>query len=485
MTELVPRPVSRQEWRTSPPPVLGSWTPHLSVTAVLPAKDCQGELDLTLAALAEQSYPDDLFDVIVVDDNSATPLLLPDACPSRTAILRLGPAGGHGSGRARHAGAQAASGDVVLFLDADMVATREHVEAHARWHHVIADAVVVGRKYFVDFDGITAGDITTAVRHDGFDALLQGRARERHRWLEEFIKASHQLTDWADDTFIAVVGASVSTRRDLYRECGGFSSLGLRGIVDTEFGYRIFTAGGVVVAELESDAFHQGARAFVRRGAVIKRDRLGLAANHLPVPLFRPANTGRRWAVPTVRVIVEATAERDEEILITVDHVLASSFTDLAVVIASTASAPPSGWLVDYFGSDHRVSFADGPVPSGFPSPFTAVIPAGAVMAPASLAQLIQTSSRQQVGVVRATIPGMVGSGFELWATRALHRSRRHQGGERLEQVARRLFGEWWVSGEDVGLRAGVVAVTPQGMIINADDGGLPQAEALARTTSS
>jgi len=469
MAELVPRPVSRQEWRNTPPPVLGSWPPHLSVTAVLPAKDCQTELDLTVAALAEQSYPDDLFDVIVVDDNSSTPLVLPDARPPRATIVRLGTAEGHGSGRARHAGAEVATGDVVLFLDADMVCTRQHVEAHARWHHVIADAVVVGRKYFVDFDGITSDEITTAVRNDRFDVLLQGRPRERHRWLEEFVRASHQLTDWADDTFIAVVGASVSTPRALYQECGGFSSMGLRGIVDTEFGYRIFTAGGVVVADLESDAFHQGPRNFARRGEEIKRDRLGLAANYLPLPLFRPANTGRMWAVPTVRIIVEATPERDEEILITVDHLLASTFTDLAVVIASTAGESPTRWLVDYFEHDHRVSFADGPVPTGFPSPFTAVVPAGAVMAPTTLAQIIQTSSRQQVGVVRATVPGMSGPGFELWATRALHRSRRHQGGDSLEHVARRLFGEWWLSGDDIGLRAGTIAVTRQGMIVNAD----------------
>ena len=99
--QLIPSPVRRQEWRTTPPPPLGSWTPHLSLSVVLPAKDCQGELNLTLAALAEQSYPADLFDVIVVDDGSEVPLVLPDARPPRTAIFRPKPADGHGSGRAR------------------------------------------------------------------------------------------------------------------------------------------------------------------------------------------------------------------------------------------------------------------------------------------------------------------------------------------------------------------------------------------------
>lgn len=467
---LIPSPVRRQEWRSNPPPALGTWTPHLSLTAVLPAKDCQGELNLTLAALAEQSYPAHLFDVIVVDDDSEVPLTLPDTRPSRTAILRLEPADGHGSGRARHAGALASNGEVLLFLDADMVTTRQHVEAHARWHHVIADAVVVGRKYFVDFDGVNPDEISSAVRHDQLDVLLYGRPRQRHSWLEGFIEDSRQLTDWAADTFIAVVGANLSTPRALYQESGGFSSMGIRGIVDTEFGYRIFTAGGVVLAEMESITFHQGARHFAMRGDEIKRERLGLAANYLPVPIFRPANTGRSWAVPSVRVIVEASPEQDEHVLLTVDSVLGSSFTDLAVVVASHAGAQPQRWLIDYFAHDHRVSFTDNPVTSGFPSPFTAVVPAGTALAHTTLAQLMQVSSDREVGLVRATLPdGVSGSSVELWATRALHRARRHQLGETLEQAAQRLFGEFWLRGEDVGLRPVVLTVTRQGMIVNSE----------------
>lgn len=245
--------------------------------------------------------------------------------------------------------------------------------------------------------------------------------------------------------------------------------MGIRGIVDTEFGYRIFTAGGVVVAEMESITFHQGARHFAVRGDEIKRERLGLAANYLPVPLFRPVNTGRTWAVPSVTVIVEAGHGQDEYLLLTVDSVLASSFTDLAVVVASNAGAQPQRWLIDYFAHDHRVSFTDNPVKSGFPSPFTAVIPAGAALSPTTLAQLIQVSSDREVGLVRATLPGVSGSSVELWATRALHRSRRHQRHETLEQVAQRLFGEFWLSGEDVGLRPVVLTVTGQGMIVNSD----------------
>jgi hypothetical protein len=46
------------------PPAEG-WQPSLSVSVVKPAYGAQGKLDLTLAALAAQTYPDDLMEVVV------------------------------------------------------------------------------------------------------------------------------------------------------------------------------------------------------------------------------------------------------------------------------------------------------------------------------------------------------------------------------------------------------------------------------------
>src|SRR5690606_40484341 len=127
-------------------------------------------------------------------------------------------------------------------LDADIMATRTHVEAHSRWHHTVADSVVLGWKKFVDVDGIGPAYVRTATRDDSFDQLLAGRKITRHVWAEDCIDEADQLTKFVDDTFIAVVGASVSTTRELYAESGGFATFGLRGLGDTGFGYRIFPA---------------------------------------------------------------------------------------------------------------------------------------------------------------------------------------------------------------------------------------------------
>lgn len=465
-TARTPVAVPRQEWTTVAVPDLGTWAPTLTVTVVLPAKDCQDELELTLAALAAQTYPAELMDVIVVDDASAEPLRLPAIHPERARMLRLPPGDGHGSGRARHAGAEAATGDIVLFLDADIVATRTHVEAHARWHHTVADAVVLGYKLFVDFDDITAGDVLDATRGDTFDQLLDGRKQKRHTWQEDFIREADRLTTYADYTFLAVVGASVSAPRALYGESGGFSTFGLRGIVDTEFGYRIFTAGGVLIPEPSARSYHQGARNFATRGDEIKRERSGLAANHLPIPMFRPSDVGRMWQVPVVNAVVDATSGTVEAVQITVDSILASAYTDLVVTVSPSKELPR--WIEDYFAADARVRFAPEPVRTGFPAPFSLIVPAGVAIGRSAVGTLLALSESEGVGLVRATVSDEPGPPVELWATRALHRARRHTGADGLDETARQLFGVHWVSGAEIGVRPAAVDVTKQGMLVDA-----------------
>ena len=62
--------VLRNDWSILSPPAIGAWTPTRSVSVIIPAYNCQASLDLVLAALSRQTYPDQLLEVIVVDDGS-------------------------------------------------------------------------------------------------------------------------------------------------------------------------------------------------------------------------------------------------------------------------------------------------------------------------------------------------------------------------------------------------------------------------------
>src|SRR6266545_3879063 len=167
-----PRPRIRDnDYGVLSPPTLGSWEPKLSVSVVIPAYRAADKLELTLAALAAQSYPAELLEVVIADDGSDPPLRLPEIRPGRTRIVPSLP-GGWGCAHAYRSGALAADGDVIVRLDADMVTFRDHVEAQVRWHHLADHLVLVGHKRFVDY---RPGMLTP---QDVFDAVARGDAEK-------------------------------------------------------------------------------------------------------------------------------------------------------------------------------------------------------------------------------------------------------------------------------------------------------------------
>ncbi len=104
----------------------------MSISVVIRSKDEAGRLRLTLASLARQSVN---AEVVVVDDGSSddTPGVIAEARRMMpvTAIRHDHP---RGRAAAANAGAQAASGDVLVFLDGDTLAGPDFVAAHAAAH---------------------------------------------------------------------------------------------------------------------------------------------------------------------------------------------------------------------------------------------------------------------------------------------------------------------------------------------------------------
>jgi glycosyltransferase involved in cell wall biosynthesis len=99
----------------------------MTLSVVIPTRDRASILARSLKALRPQA-PDE---VVVVDDGSKddTPEVL--AASSWVRSVRLG---GNGRSAAKNAGVEAATGDVVLFMDDDVIATEGLVARHARHH---------------------------------------------------------------------------------------------------------------------------------------------------------------------------------------------------------------------------------------------------------------------------------------------------------------------------------------------------------------
>lgn len=334
MTESRAQPlIRRNEWRALATRQLGAWTPTKSVSVVIPTWGAAATLPLVLAGLAAQTYPAHLLEVVVVDDGNPTPVTLPEVRPENTRVVRV--TEGWGRANACHTGALASDGDVIQWLDADMLAFREHLEAQLRWHHEIDYAVVLGTKRFVDpapLAGRSMVDIRDAVASDAIATTWDWDAEETHKWVEGMWRRTDDLTLAGPRAFRAHVGATGSLTRELYLASGGMAT-SLRLGEDMELGHRLAEAGGVLIPEHASRAWHLGRTHVMEHRDQINRYNDAFLANLVPTMRPKRNRRGRRYDVPFLEVVLDGRDKLADEVIGVVDAVLDSSLDDLRVVV--------------------------------------------------------------------------------------------------------------------------------------------------------
>ena len=399
------------------------FAPRLGVSVVVPCYQGSGELAVALAALEKQTYPRALFEVVVVDDGSEVPLEAPADSPLDLCIVRQ-PRHGFGLARARNNGVRAARHDIVVFLDADLVAAEDLIAAHARWHHAVADAVTLGFCRYVSAAGVDPPTVRAAADLAG---LFAGRPFDVP-WTERHMARTGDLTAPRDDLFRAVVGNNIGVRRAFFDEIGGFDEAFDRyGWEDTEFGYRAQTRGGLLVPERAAMAWHQGRYAPNRepgkRHAVAAQRTLG--ARRIAHPDFRE-DGGSPFAVPRSVVRIDSGDGDVTGAAATAERVLAGSDGDLAVLVEPGPDPAAARALQARLGVDPRVHVVPGAdAVAMFPlAPFHVELPPGARFGSGVLDRLRAGLGSAALG--DATLAD--GARIRIARAWALHRARRAGG---------------------------------------------------------
>lgn len=323
--------VRHNDWGVLTPPALGDWEPRLSVTVVVPTFNYQHTLPYVLAGLAAQSYPAHLLEVVVVDDQSTPAQELPEVRPDNTRLIRV--EDGWGRANACHLGALAAEGDVLHWYDADMLAYREEVEAHARWHHLVDYAVPGGDKRFVDPTSLL--DVDPAVVRDRVAAgkaadLFPGQDHEPHQWVEDYWAKTDDLRTAGPRAQRFHIGMTGSVSKALYDDSAGFDRT-LRLGEDMHLGHSLAQAGGVFVVDREARSWHLGRSQVLRRAEQVNRYNDPYLADLVPTMRPKRNRRGRAYQVPYLEVVVEA-GPADETIHV-VDSLLDGDVPDLRVSV--------------------------------------------------------------------------------------------------------------------------------------------------------
>ncbi|ETK33226.1 glycosyltransferase family 2 protein, partial [Microbispora sp. ATCC PTA-5024] len=449
------------------PPALGTWTPRLSVSVVIPAYRAGATLPLVLAALDRQTYPAHLMEVIVVDDGEEPMPALPPTAPRRTRVIRPRP-GVWGKASACAAGADAATGDVVHYLDADLVPFPEHVEAHMRWHHLAGCLVVLGRLRFVPgLDVVPAGEVLAAIEAGTLVKLFPDEDGTP-QWTEQRWDETDDLRTAGFRAFSVTVGATASLPAALLRAAGGMDRALVMG-EDTELGYRLAQAGAVFVGEREARGRHIGDSTVMRREQDVKRHNWPYLAERIPVFRWLRAHPNRRYLVPYVEVVVTATDASFEEVRATVDAVLAGKLPDVVVKIVGPWSRlgggrrdPLGDPALDLrlvracYEGEPRVSFAESLPEHCFPVPFRLHCPPGWTPGRSTIGSLVKFADRQGLGVLSLALDERERDGVvhaRLERTAAVARARWCAGpGDALDDLVHAMFGTLWDAGEKWGL---------------------------------
>jgi GT2 family glycosyltransferase len=214
--------------------------PHISV--VVPTYNRLGRLRHVIAALEQQAYPSDAYEVIVISDGSTdgTHAYL-EALHCRMP-LRWCPQANRGPAAARNAGIQKADGEFIVFIDDDVVPEPQLLAEHVRSHQEAGKDVVV---------------LGPLLSPEGFEMTPWVR------WEQEMLMKQYKALlrgDWPATARQFYTG-NASLRRSHILAAGGFDE-GFRRAEDVELAYRLANKGLDFVFNMQAVGMHFAERSF-------------------------------------------------------------------------------------------------------------------------------------------------------------------------------------------------------------------------------
>ena len=340
----LPQPcaVRVNDWKSLPVTPREQFVPEHPVSVVVTYYEAPRALELTLAAIECQTYPRELFEVVIVDDGSRTPLEAPTDSPLDVRVVHQQDRG-FGLARARNTGVRAAEHDIIVFLDCDMMPESRWLAEHARWHHAASDVLTLGFRAHVDVSGIDADAVRK--RPGALRDLFDGRPVQRPEWIEGHMVRTRELTSDDDDIFRVVTGGNLGVSRQFFELAGAYDeSFTQWGAEDTEFGYRAYTRGALLLPARQALCWHQGVGAAPSASESASLELQRAKISHLIAHKgFRRAVGGRSFKVAQFAITIRGGQSDADELLATVEQILANDVHDLVIWIEDTpahASSP-------------------------------------------------------------------------------------------------------------------------------------------------
>lgn len=349
---------------------------HKKASVIVPVYNRHKILANTLAALLHQTYPQDLIEILVVDDGSHDEVFeVIQKYERKLNLYYLRQKDfGYRLAAARNLGIKAATGDAFIFMDADILPCPDDIKNYMEVLHVSDECLLIGHRRYVDVSNISdddiAADINVAMNLPNINPNNDVADRRNADgvsidWrLPVYETTNYLINDlWP---FTKAAGGNIAFSRALLEKAGlvdeEFTAWGCE---DGEHGYRLYNAGAYFIPMMNIMSLHQEpldemskepvaapGESFRAIGHKITRE---IFARKCPAPTVRKYEPGRQFDVPKVSIYIPAY-NAEKYIVQAIESCLTQDFSDLEVCICNDGSTDGTLALLEkHFGNNPKV----------------------------------------------------------------------------------------------------------------------------------
>lgn len=343
-------------------------TPDMAMSVVIPLYNRREMLAKTLSCLVHQTYPADLFEVVIADDGSRdNPLEVVESFSDRLDISYVRQEDrGYRLSEVRNLGIRAARQENIVLLDCDMAPVPQLVEIYARWLASSQDAVFLGHRRYVDASGVSIEELHAnpspmlrlpdIVTGNPLEIDDSGGAPTID-WRVPTYQRTHNLR-YDEHPFRMVCGGNIAFHRSVVDRAGGFDEeFTAWGAEDAEWGFRVWNRGVYIVPAFGACGLHQeppgGSNETDRE--VGRQQTHPMFVERCPVPYRTEREDHVVHKVPLVSIYMPAYNAQDT-IVEAVQSALDQTITDLEVCVVDDGSSDRTLEILEAtFGDEPRV----------------------------------------------------------------------------------------------------------------------------------
>jgi len=228
----------------------------LELSVIIPTRNRLDATIRTLLSLTFQTLDQDLFEVIVVDDGSIRDTFHILKKLTHRLGFRIIKNKDQGSAAcARNVGWRKSDGNIVVFLDCDMIADPKLIEMHLDYHgKPNSDRDVVLGYRFLTVESVEYPSFKNLNEIQDWAFSIQLLPDEREKFWRSQSKVYYkQKADWG-----CLYSHNISLRKSLIEQVGGFDdNFGGCGGEDVELGYRLFKISSNFIIGRKAIGYHQ------------------------------------------------------------------------------------------------------------------------------------------------------------------------------------------------------------------------------------